>query len=273
MKATVIGGAGFIGSHLVAMLQERGWDCLVPARDDPRLFNDDLGYVFYCAGLTADYSQRPYDTVEAHACLLNRLLHHGRFISLVYLSSTRLYDGLPVTQADEDSDLRLNPSNPRHLYDLSKAMGESLCRVAGKGRAKVARLSCVYGDASDHDGFLPKLLRDVAGAKQIEVDSSPHLTRDYIQLADVLELLVLIVTQGKQDIYNVASGENISNAAIFAKTAALSGCRIIPLREDTPSPMPQISIDRIRKEFGWKPAGVLANIEKILKGQSPCCNS
>lgn len=273
MKATVIGAAGFIGSHLVAMLQGRGWDCLIPEKNDPKLFNSELGYVFYCAGLTADYSKRPYDTVEAHCCLLNRLLHQGCFTSLVYLSSTRLYDGLPIAHADEDSDLRLNPANPRHLYDLSKALGESLCQVAGNERAKIARLSCVYGDASDRDGFLPKLLQDVAGAEEVKVDSSPHLARDYVQLSDVLELLILIATQGKQVTYNVASGENISNAAIFKKIEALSGSRILALREDIPPPMPQISIERIRKEFGWKPTSVLTNIEKILKGQALCCNS
>lgn len=273
MKATVIGAAGFIGSHLAAMLQGRGWECFTPEKNDPRLFSDELGYVFYCAGLTADYLKRPYDTVEAHCCLLNRLLHQGCFTSLVYLSSTRLYDGLPIAHADEDSDLRLNPTNPRHLYDLSKALGESLCRVAGKERAKIARLSCVYGDAFDSDGFLPKLLRDAASAEEMEVDSSPHLARDYVQLSDVLELLILIATQGKQVTYNVASGENISNAAIFKKIEAQTGCRVLPLREDIPPPMPQASIERIHKEFGWKPAGVLTNIEKILKGQSPCCNS
>ena len=97
-----------------------------------------MGTVFYCAGLTSDYAVRAHDTVSAHVCLLNELLQGGNFETLVYLSSTRLYDSLGPYAVDEDSALALNPANPRHLYDLSKALGEALCRQAGAARARGA---------------------------------------------------------------------------------------------------------------------------------------
>ena len=93
--ATLIGGEGFIGRRLQARLRREGWTCQVPARDAPWLLERPLGHVFHCAGLTADYAARPFDTVEAHASLLARLLRDADFEALVYLSSTRLYDGRP----------------------------------------------------------------------------------------------------------------------------------------------------------------------------------
>jgi hypothetical protein len=41
---------------------------------------------------------------------------------MVYLSSTRLYDGLPDTgrPVDEDTPLALDPRDAAHFYDLSK---------------------------------------------------------------------------------------------------------------------------------------------------------
>lgn len=265
-KATIFGGKGFIGSHLSARLIAMGWDCYVPDRGATYNEKKSLGYVFYCAGLTADYINRPFDTVEAHVSLLSKILQANRFESLVYLSSTRLYDSQPGNSGTEELSLLLNPSNPRHIYDLSKALGESLCCVTGMGRARVARLSCVYNNHTDQDGFLPWLLRQIIEGPPalLKVDSSPAFSRDYIHLEDVLDALIMIALQGKEFIYNVASGENISNESLFTTIGETSGCKIVPLRCDNPPPPPQISIQKIHNEFSLRPIPVLKKIISIL---------
>jgi nucleoside-diphosphate-sugar epimerase len=271
-KATIIGGKGFIGRHLAARLLATGWDCHLPDRHAPLDGEEDMGHLFYCAGLTADYLQRPFDTIEAHVSQLSRILQAGRFQSLTYLSSTRLYDSQPGTEGSEELPLLLNPTNPRHIYDLSKALGESLCQVTGKGRARVARLSCVYNDHTDEDGFLPGLLRQLIkdSPSLLEVDSSPAFARDYIHLEDVLDALILIATQGNEGIYNVASGENIGNKTLFAALSQVSGCKIIPLRnDDSPAPA-RISINKMQKEFDWQPIPVLEKITSLIEENRPC---
>ena len=67
MKATVLGGQGFIGGHLVSHLRSTGGHCWVPGRDDPEVLRRELGSVFYCVGLTADFRARPFATIDAHA--------------------------------------------------------------------------------------------------------------------------------------------------------------------------------------------------------------
>lgn len=264
---TIIGGQGFIGHHLTARLRAEGWECHVPARHEEYDRHRDMGHLFYCAGLTADYVRRPFATVEAHVTLLARILEAGNFDSLVYLSSTRLYDSQPGTVATEDIPLSLSPHNPRHLYDLSKALGESLCLVTGEGKARIARLSCVYNDHTDQDGFLPGLLHQViAGrASSLKIDSSPDFARDYVHLQDVLEALILIAREGTDPIYNVAAGENTSNAKLFDTIRQASGCRIIALRHDVPPAPAKISIEKMRTCFSWRPVSVLEKITSILE--------
>lgn len=274
LRFTVVGAAGFVGSRLHATLQARGAQVWAPSRQEPWPWQPPLGHVIYCAGLTADYLARPFDTVQAHVCHLAQVLQHGleqgSLASLIYLSSTRLYDGQGEGLVCESAMLPLDPANPRHLYDFSKGLGESLCHVAGQGRARVARLACVYGGPQDADGFLPALLRQVlaarsAGTGRVEVPSSPHFARDYVHLDDVVEALIRIAVQGQQPVYNVASGTNVSNADLFGYLERRWGCQVQPLLQTVPGPVPLVDIERLRTELHWQPRSLFDALDDVLE--------
>lgn len=263
MLNTIVGHRGFIGSHLSAALFAKGEELFLPGRDDPELLRRHLGTVYYCAGFTADFGKHPRQTVEAHAGLLSRILDAGKFDGLVYLSSTRLYDSLGTVRAGEEADLVLNPKNPRHIFDLSKALGESLCIQAGHSRARVARLSSVYEDGMNASNFLSALVRQALDSKRVEIATSPLLERDYIHMSDVLTLLQEIAVGGKGGIYNVASGRNVSNGTIFNLIKQVLGCEIVTSGiEQLPSP--RIEISRIESEFGAQPRTVEELLPAIL---------
>lgn len=266
--ATIIGGQGFVGQRLFHYLTGHGWDCWIPQKNDPELFVRPLGYVFYCAGLTADYAKRSFDTVDAHVSLLNAVLRKSNFKSLVYLSSTRLYDSLQKERVSEQDDLVLNPGNPRHIYDFSKALGEALCISAGQEKAKIARLSCVYHDAGDADGFLPLLLRTVAAQREqvsITMETSAAFARDYISLDDVVRGLVDICVRGREKLYNLASGENISNAVLFDLIRDLAGVDVVPTSVTQGLSSPVIDMQRFISEFGWQPESLRTRLPTLLK--------
>lgn len=255
-----------MGSRMVATLQARGAHVWGPSRNEAWPWSRPLGHVIYCAGLTADYLSRPYDTVQAHVSLLAQVLQQGQWESLVYLSSTRLYDGLGIATAQEDAVLPMAPSNPRHLYDLSKGLGESLCHVLGQGRARVARLACVYEGPQDASGFLPSMLRQVlaahrAGVTEIRVSSSPHFVRDYVHIDDVVDALIRIALDGRQSVYNLASGVNVSNAQIFDYIQARWGCTVRPALDTVPDPVPSVDIERLRSELHWQPRSLFDGLD------------
>lgn len=261
-RYTVIGASGFVGARLVRALKADGAEVFAPTRDDPRLYTDDLGRVFYCAGLTADYLARPFDTVEAHVSLIARLLKDARFERLVYCSSTRLYDWMGPEAGAEDAPLALTPSEPRHLYDLSKALGENLCLTQSGGRASVARLACVWDDADGSPGFLSEWMQKARRERTIALESSSGYVRDYITLDDTVAALRAILDSGQSAIFNVASGENVSNGELAAAFEA-AGWAISLARTTPVQPAPHCEIDRLRA-LGVRPVPVREAIAALL---------
>lgn len=253
MKFTIFGTSGFIGGNLCKHLQQIGHDVFAPPRDYiyhlDQFSDEDLGHVIYCIGMTADFRSKPNETIDAHILLLSNLLKFGRFLSLNYISSSRVYEGSSNTH--ECTDLIVNPNNFEHLYNLSKLTAESMCLNSGKV-ARVIRLSNVYGVGMSGNNFLSVVLRDASRNKAVRFLTSPTSSKDYIAIKNVVELLPQIAIQGKQRIYNLASGENTSNALI----ASFLEKKHVEVTFLTNAPIwsfPEISIQKLKDEFSFKP--------------------
>lgn len=259
-RYTVLGATGFVGRHLVNTLTQRVEGVYAPARGDESIFDRDLGCVFYCIGLTADYARKPFETINAHVALLSRFLEKASFDRLVYLSSTRLYDGAQT--AAEDQSLLFSSANPRHLYDLSKALGENLCMTASAGRATVARLANVYSADSGSPGFFSELIGMLASSRSLSLDSSPHFSRDYVHIDDVVSALQALADGTSCDITNVASGQLSSNRQI-AHCLERAGWQVTFSRDDNVAPPPICDIGKLRS-LGVEPIGAIAFLENYI---------
>lgn len=257
---TVLGASGFVGSEVVRHLERIGAEYDAPARD-AALTGRDLGHVIYCIGLTSDFRERPYDTVDAHVCKLLEIVRNCTFESLVYTSSTRLYIG-EAGIAHEDDDLRVNPLHSENIYNLSKATGEAIALSLGtKGR--VARLSNVYGP-EQRNNFLSMIVEEARTRGAITLRSALSSERDYVSVADVAMLLVKIALHGTQRIYNVVSGENLTNGEVTAAIASVTGCTVTVLPDAPPVSFPRFDNTRVRTEFGFTPARLLEDLPALL---------
>jgi nucleoside-diphosphate-sugar epimerase len=244
MAATVIGAGGFVGQRLVQALTARDEAPWTPAKGDPQVLTRDMGVVYYCAGLTADYDRRPFDTVEAHASLVSRIIEVGRFERIVYCSSTRLYDGRAVAAATEDLPLVFDPADPRRTYDLSKALGENLVLTRSGGRGAVARLANVFDWAAGSPGFLSEWLIRARTGRDLTLDSSPHVARDYIHLDDAVAGLIAMAGAPDPGIVNLASGELVANGQI-AQVFADAGRQVRFTRDGAPPSPPNASAAKL----------------------------
>ena len=255
---TVLGASGFIGSRLVKRLEALGHEHQAVRRDDP-MPTAPLGHVVYCIGLTADFRSRTFDTVEAHVCKLLEVLRRGDFESLLYLSSTRLYGASDSTL--EEAAIRVSP---RDVYNASKITGESLVLNCGRP-GRVVRISNVYGDDFSSNNFLSTIINDAIMKHQILLQTSAESAKDYISVDNVIDGLIAIATTGKERIYNLASGVNVSNGELTERLRRLTGCTV---EYSQPAPLVSfspINIDRLRAEFDLQTSSVLDDMPQLIE--------
>lgn len=266
MRFTVFGGEGFVGRHLCARLRAEGHAVTVPPRDAVAQASGEAGHVIYAIGLTGDFRERPFETVEAHLCLLARLLRRLRYDSWLYLSSTRIYGGLdPAVPVAEETPLRAVPS-PDGLYDLSKLLGESLCLSLESPRVRVARLANVYGAGQSRHGFLGSLLAELREKGSVTFREGPDSAKDYIAAGEVARLLAAIAAGGRHRLYNVASGRATRHAELAEALRHHSGAPMSFAAGAPTRAFPPADVSRITEEFGLAGGSLLDDLLGLLEG-------
>jgi nucleoside-diphosphate-sugar epimerase len=186
---TVLGATGFIGSNIVSKLVNDGEQVYAPERGED-FENNDLGDIIYCIGMTADFRTKPFETVDAHVCVLNRILKKCRFNSLTYLSSTRVYINASKAVAEENDKILVDPFSSDELYTLTKLTGERLCLSSGKN-VKIARLSNIYGSDLNSDNFLADIVRRIYNDGEFTLYSSLSSAKDYLFIDDAVNYLLI----------------------------------------------------------------------------------
>ncbi len=263
---TIVGADGFIGRNLYTYLQESECDVRRLSRNERFSVSRHLGCVFYCAGVTADFRERPFDTLDAHVCDLANLLRSSSYSRFVYLSSARVYALSSTSQ--ELSTLSVAPYRMEDYYNLTKLMGESIClRIAGI-RAKVVRLSNVYGDDFESGNFLSAVLREAISCDEVTFSTTADSEKDYVHIDDVTRLLKKIAEQGQRQIYNIASGQNITNDDIGSMLTSLLKCPVFYSDEAKKKKFPLIDISKIESEFEFSAKFFKDEFPRLIKSYS-----
>jgi UDP-glucose 4-epimerase len=285
--AVVTGGAGFIGSHLVELLLERGYEVRVidsliggrldnlshmrqnpqlrveiaDVRDlDPRseLF-DRARYVFHLAGIgdIVPSIERPVDYLSANAFGTIRTLEAARAAHVrkfVYAASSSCYGiatELPTTERA--------PIHPEYPYALSKWMGEEAVLHWGQVyRLPVVaiRIFNAYGPRSRTTGaygavFGVFLAQKLAG-KPLTVVGDGTQTRDFVFASDLARaFLAAAESERTQEIYNVGGGAPQSVNRLVELLGATEVVHL-PKRPGEPD-CTWADITKIRTELGWEP--------------------
>jgi nucleoside-diphosphate-sugar epimerase len=264
---TVLGGSGFIGSSLVNHLKSTGYEVHAPTRTELKSIiqkpTNNLGFVIYCIGLTANFRQNTYETINSHVSLLNQILQSCQYESLTYLSSTRVYQHCEHTK--EDNQILVNPVTLDDLYNLSKLMGENLT-LQSHSSNKVIRLSNVYGTGHSAS-FLQQVIRSAKENKNVEFKTSADSEKDFISIQDVIQLLPEIIQNGQSRIYNLASGMNTSNRQIADMLISLGYQASFQANAEMWK-FKRINIDLINTEFNFNTRSLIDDFSKLISNET-----
>ncbi len=284
-RVLVIGGCGFIGSHVVDQLRALGYMVRILDRSKER-FRDSFSDVEYYFGSFADSyfldealvgvdivihlasSTVPQtsnldpgrdvsENLLALITLLDAIVRH-RVSKIIYLSSGGTIYGIPNAHCIDET----HPLEPIVSYGVVKLASEKYIHLYSRMHGLdycIIRASNPYGPRQARVGvqgvigtFLSSLIRE----EPIEIWGDGSVTRDFLFVRDLAKLCALACESGSRSIYNGSSSEGHSINDIIAVLSRVTGIEIRPTyKESKPYDVPFIILDnrRARQDFKWEP--------------------
>ncbi len=286
-KILVTGGAGFVGSHLVHKLLNKGNTVLViddltvgqkkhlPNTAKNLIFVKDsilqdidkyfegVDIVFHLAALTRPQESilDPLATTEVNINGTLRVLmaaQKHRVKRVVYASTTSIYgaqEKMPISE-------KALP-HPMSPYALTKLAGEEYCKLFHTMYGlefNTIRPFNIYGPRQSTKGgyaaAVPTFIRILSENNQPWITGDGTQARDYIHVEDVVDLLILMSeSKVHGEAFNAGSGKNISINELYAKIAKYLKKDIKPKHID-PVYEPKETlgdISKAKKLLGWEP--------------------
>ena len=258
---TIFGSKGFIGNELVLYLKRRRKKFFLPKKNKYK-FKKNLGTVIYCVG-SDDWQKKVEKGFFSNLGHLQKVIFNNEFKSLIFLSTTRLYINSDKTL--ENNDIKLNPNVYNDYYNILKIASESLL-YNSKKKIKILRLSNVFGFNSKSPLLLPNLIRNALKKGKIQIRVNLNSTKDYIHIDDVIKMIMKISSNSKEKVYNLAAGKNIKIKDLADIIQKYTKCKIFLKNQNKIIQEPKININKIKKEFGFKPKlNLKVDLPKLIK--------
>ncbi len=297
-NVVVTGGAGFIGSHLVEALLDRGTSVVVldnfltgekknlrdlmsnpdleVIRHDvvvPILLEADQVYHLACPASPVHYQNNPIKTLKTSVLgTLNMLGMAKRTKARILLASTSEVYGDPLDHPQKESYFgNVNPVGPRACYDEGKRAAETLMigyKEYNNVDVAIARIFNTYGPRMlQNDGrvvsnFICQALR----GEDLTVYGDGSQTRSFCYVSDMIDGLIRLMESSESGPVNLGNPEEVTIEQLAQMILAMvpdTGSSIVhrPLPVDDPvRRRPDISA--ARRALSWQPS---VSLEEGLK--------
>lgn len=286
-RCLVIGANGFLGSHLVDALVQKGHTVRAFDRfsrgvkfdENPRaevVVGDflnrhdikealrDIEYVFHFISTTTPITAEddPLIDVDTNIRMSIELFDEcaRTGVKKVIFASTggSIYGGDSKTPLSEE----INP-HPTSPYAIGKLTIEHYLRYyrVKHGLQSVAlRISNPYGERQPlhrKQGVIPIFLEKVANGQPLTILGDGSMVRDYIYVKDVAAMVSEVFERPmKQEVYNLGSGQGVSVNELVAHIEKLTEKTIATEHKPAPPTFVQsvvLDTSRFAEEFGIKP--------------------
>ena len=296
MRVVVLGGAGFVGSHLVDRLLRRGDEVvavdnfLTGKRQHRELNRGNPRYTFVehdiCQPIPVvgplqavfnlaspaspiDYARLPLETLDVGSLGTRNALDLARMAgaTLVHASTSEVYGDPLVHPQREDYFGNVNTLGPRACYDESKRFAEALitsyARVHGT-RFQIARIFNTYGPRMrlDDGRVVPAFVTQALRGEDFTVFGDGSQTRSFCYVDDLVSGLLLLLEKGDQMPVNLGNPVEMTLVEFAEAVRAVVGKggavrSVRPLPENDPKQR-RPDITRAKTLLGWQPRVGLA---------------
>lgn len=295
-RVVVLGGAGFLGSHLCDRILEDGAaavhsiDNFVTGtrenirhlKNEPRFSSVDaditrgvsgegpLDYVFNMASPASpiDYHQLPIETLRTGSIGTENGLQLAARTGAVFIqaSTSEIYGDPLVHPQSEDYLGNVDPIGPRAVYDEAKRYGEAIVSAYRRSRGvqtRIARIFNTYGPRMRlNDGrVVPAFVSQALRGEDFTVFGNGEQTRSFCHVRDLVDGLVRLALSDVSVPVNLGNPQEITILQFVEAVRAAAGAggklSFKPLPEGDPK-LRRPDITRARKLLGWEPKVPLA---------------
>jgi dTDP-glucose 4,6-dehydratase len=291
VRSIVLGGAGFIGSHLVDRLLARGDEVaavdnlLTGRRENAERNRGNARYTFVqhdiCRPLPElgpveavfnlaspaspiDYAKLPLETLEVGSTGTRNALDLARKAgaTLLHASTSEVYgDPLEHPQREEYFG-NVNPIGPRACYDEAKRFSEALVTTYARVHGlpiRIARIFNTYGPRmrADDGRVVPAFVTQALRGEDFTVFGDGTQTRSFCYVDDLVAGLLALLDMGDARPVNLGYPREmtlVEFAGTIRKVVGSGGRvrSIRPLPENDPKQR-RPDISRARALLGWEP--------------------
>ncbi len=291
MKVLVTGGAGFIGSHVVAAFLGDGHEvAVVDNLSSGKRANVPPGVPLYevdirdADGLGRVFATVKPDVLDHHAAQIDvrrsmqdpgldadinllgtiRLLEccraHGTRKVIFASSGGAIYGDVRESPTEASAPAPLSP------YGVSKLCAEQyldLYRRSYGMQCCALRYSNVYGPRQDplgEGGVVSVFLRRMLSGRSATIFGDGEQTRDFVYAEDVARANLLVALTDISGVINISTGQQTTVNALYSMLARMVGFAGEPQRApERPGEVRISSLDASLAErvLGWQPAKTL----------------
>lgn len=219
-KILVIGGSGFLGSNIVNIFQEFGFQNIVCGDifKNPELkcsfkkidllsgneLTKDLSEFDLIINCTGQITEPFNICFRLNSDGIDNLLESiNKKVRLIHISTVAVYGSSKF--CDEKS-----PLNPETNYATAKAFAEKkIMRRCGEEQFTILRLSNLYG-SNQLKGIAAYLINSYKSDKSLVFNNNGNLVRSYIHVYDCVKLICEIVKNDLFGIYNIRGDDTLS---------------------------------------------------------------
>ncbi len=293
MNILVIGGSGFIGSHLVNTLEENKYnvkilDIVKPYRNDIKFINTNiLDFkslvkntknidIIYHLASHRDISNAfnsPLEFLDTNIKgTLNVLeaIRKNNVKRIIFSSSVWVYSTANEKKVTEST--LLDPSKANHLYTLSKIMSEIYIRKYKELYGQdftILRYGVTYGPRVNPNAIIPLFIKKALNNEELTIYGDGKQTRNLINIKDLIQgNLAVLSNIAKNKIYNLDGINPISINELFDLLQELLNKKLKVKYEKAREGDYQgkiVSVEKAKKDLNWQPKILLKQgIEEYL---------